>query len=151
GLAGEGREFHLAVDSVGDVSRQRGLAGAGIAEQAENLRRAVLAGLGLEPVGNGFERGILVRAESGHAGLTGYERELRLGFHNLVIRVSQSSRLPRRGIAIRKVRWTWLARGVHSEKNKAGLASRSWERRHEIRHFLRAAIAAPLAGRRRAE
>ena len=34
---------------VGDVPGERGLAGAGIAEQPEDLRRAVRAGLGLEP------------------------------------------------------------------------------------------------------
>ena len=44
-LAGEGGEFHLAVRLVGDVAGKRGLAGAGIAEQAEHLRRAVRAGL----------------------------------------------------------------------------------------------------------
>ena len=65
-LAGEGRELHAAVDAVGDVPRQRGLAGAGIAEQAEHRRRAVLAGLGLEPIGHGFQRRILVRREGGH-------------------------------------------------------------------------------------
>ena len=35
-LAGEGGELHLAVDMLGDVLGERGLAGAGIAEQAEN-------------------------------------------------------------------------------------------------------------------
>jgi hypothetical protein len=35
-LAGEGREFHLAIDAFGDVPRQGGLAGSGIAEQAED-------------------------------------------------------------------------------------------------------------------
>ena len=34
------RELHLAVDAVGDMPRQRGLAGAGIAEQPEHVRRA---------------------------------------------------------------------------------------------------------------
>src|SRR6202012_3321097 len=66
GLAGEGREFHLAVDAVGNMARQRGLAGAGIAEQLEPRRRAVLAGLCLHPVGNGFQRGILMRRKRGH-------------------------------------------------------------------------------------
>ena len=45
GLAGEGREQNLAVDALGDVLGERGLAGAGIAEQAEDRRplpRAVL-------------------------------------------------------------------------------------------------------------
>ncbi len=42
GLAGEGREQHLAVDPLGDVLGERGLAGAGIAEQPEDrgARRA---------------------------------------------------------------------------------------------------------------
>src|SRR5690349_975429 len=65
-LAGEGGVFHLAVDAFGDMPRQRGLAGAGIAEQAEHRRRAVLAGLCLEPVGHGFQRRILMRREAGH-------------------------------------------------------------------------------------
>ena len=65
-LAGEGRELHLAIDAVGDVPRQRGLAGAGIAEQPEHRRRAVLAGLCLQPVGNGLQRGILMRRKGGH-------------------------------------------------------------------------------------
>ena len=62
----EGREFHLAVDAVGDVPRQRGLAGSGIAEQPEDRGRAVLAGFCLEPAGNGLQRGILMRCESWH-------------------------------------------------------------------------------------
>ena len=62
----EGRELHLAIDPVGDMPRQCRFAGAGIAEQPEHRRRAVLAGLGLEPVGNGFQRGILVRRKDGH-------------------------------------------------------------------------------------
>ena len=65
-LAGEGGILHLAIDAFGDVPRQRGLAGAGIAEQAEDGRRAVPAGLGLQPVGNGLQRGILMRRERGH-------------------------------------------------------------------------------------
>ena len=39
-LAGEGAEGDLALDRLGDVAGERGLAGAGIAEQAEQLRRA---------------------------------------------------------------------------------------------------------------
>ena len=35
-LAGEGREQHLAVDALGDVLGERGLAGAGIAEQPKD-------------------------------------------------------------------------------------------------------------------
>ena len=66
GLAGEGREQHLAVDALGDVPRERGLAGARIAEQAEQLRRAARAGLGFQPVGNRVERLILLRGEYGH-------------------------------------------------------------------------------------
>ena len=60
-LAGEGGEHDLAVDALGEVAGERGLAGAGIAEQAEDLRRAVAAGLGLEPVGDGVERLVLMR------------------------------------------------------------------------------------------
>ncbi len=65
-LAGEGREQHLAVDLLGEVAGQRGLAGAGIAEQAEGLRRAALPGLGLEPSRDRLERGILMGGEDGH-------------------------------------------------------------------------------------
>ena len=45
GLAGEGGKLHLAVGLVGDVAGERGLAGAGIAEQTKDLRRAVRPGL----------------------------------------------------------------------------------------------------------
>ena len=69
GLAGEGGELHLAVDAFGDVARQRGLAGAGIAEQAEDRRRAVRAGLGGEPGIDGLERVVLLRGKFGHCGL----------------------------------------------------------------------------------
>ena len=65
-LAGEGGELHLAVDALGDMPRQRGLAGSGIAEQTEDRRRAVPAGLCLHPVGNGLQRGILMRCKNGH-------------------------------------------------------------------------------------
>src|SRR5262249_61528485 len=51
-LAGEGGELYLAVCLLGDVPRERGLAGAGIAEQAKNLRRAVRAGPRFEPFGD---------------------------------------------------------------------------------------------------
>ena len=71
GLAGEGRELHLAVDAFGDVPRERRLAGAGIAEQAEHLRRAAFAGLGLQPVGDGFQRSVLMRREGGHVSVFG--------------------------------------------------------------------------------
>ena len=60
GLAGEGGEMHLAVDAVGDVPGERGLAGAGIAEQAKHLARTARARLFLEPIGDGLERGILM-------------------------------------------------------------------------------------------
>ncbi len=49
GLAGEGGEQHLAVDTLGDVLGERGLAGAGIAEQTEDRGAAAP---GLEPVGD---------------------------------------------------------------------------------------------------
>jgi hypothetical protein len=39
GLAGERRVFHLAVDMRREMPRERGLAGAGIAEQTKQLRR----------------------------------------------------------------------------------------------------------------
>jgi hypothetical protein len=65
-LAGESREFHLAVDAVRNVARQRGLAGAGIAEQAEDRRRAAFAGLCFQPIGDGLQRGILMRRKGGH-------------------------------------------------------------------------------------
>ena len=42
GLAGEGSELHLPVDMLGEIARQRRLAGAGIAEKAQYLRPAVL-------------------------------------------------------------------------------------------------------------
>ena len=67
-LAGEGGELHLAVGVLGEVAGERGLAGAGIAEQAEHLWRAVGARLGLEPLGDGFERIVLVRGELRHGG-----------------------------------------------------------------------------------
>jgi hypothetical protein len=61
GLAGEGRELHLALDSFGDGSRQRGLTGAGIAEQAENRRRAACARLCLQPTGDRAQGCVLMR------------------------------------------------------------------------------------------
>ncbi len=66
GFAGERGVFHVAVDTVGDVPGQGGLAGAGITEQAEHLRCAAFARLGLDPVGHGVQRSILVRSECGH-------------------------------------------------------------------------------------
>ena len=65
-LAGEGGELHLAVGVLGEVAGERGLAGAGIAEQAEDLRRAVRAGLVLEPGGDGIEGGVLMRGKLRH-------------------------------------------------------------------------------------
>src|ERR1700712_755792 len=65
-LAGEGREFDLAIDAVRNMPRQRGLAGSGIAEQPEYRRRPVLARFGLEPARHGVERGFLVRGKDGH-------------------------------------------------------------------------------------
>ena len=65
GLAGEGGEMHLAVDALGDVAGERGLAGAGIAEQPEYLARAA-RGLFYQPIGNRLERGILMRRENRH-------------------------------------------------------------------------------------
>ena len=55
GLAGEGGVENLAVDSVGDVPCERRLAGAGIAEEAEDLPIAAL-----DPARDGFKRGILL-------------------------------------------------------------------------------------------
>ena len=60
GLAREGAEDDIALDIVGDPARQGGLAGAGIAEQAEHLRTA-----GLAPLGDGFERRVLLGREPG--------------------------------------------------------------------------------------
>ena len=66
GLAGEGRVLHLAVDMRREVPRERGLAGAGIAEQAEELRRAALARLVAEPARDRLQRGVLMGREVGH-------------------------------------------------------------------------------------
>ena len=66
GLAGERREFHLAVDVRGEVARKRGLAGARIAEQAEELRRAALARLVLQPAGDHVEGRVLMGREFWH-------------------------------------------------------------------------------------
>ena len=57
-LAGEGGELHLAVDMLGEIARQRRLAGAGIAEQPENLRPA-----GLQPSRDRLQRVILLGRE----------------------------------------------------------------------------------------
>ena len=66
GLAGEGREQHLAVDAFGDVPGERGLAGARIAEQAEDGGGVASAGLGLEPVRDRGERIVLMGRENRH-------------------------------------------------------------------------------------
>ena len=68
GLAGEGGEQNLAVDRLGEVPRQRGLAGAGVAEQPEGLGRAALPGLGLKPGRDRLEGGVLMRSKDGHCG-----------------------------------------------------------------------------------
>ena len=60
GLAGEGCVKHLAVHRLGDMLGERGLAGTRIAEQAENLWRVAAARLGLEPVRDRLEGGILM-------------------------------------------------------------------------------------------
>ena len=56
----------LPSTTFGDVARQRGLAGAGIAEQAEDERVCRAAGLGLEPFGDGLQRGVLLRRKCRH-------------------------------------------------------------------------------------
>ena len=60
-LAGIGAEGDLAVDALGDVPGERRLAGAGIAEEAED--RPVAAA---QPIGDGLQGGILLR-RPGHA------------------------------------------------------------------------------------
>src|SRR4051794_25945833 len=103
GLAGKGREFDLAADPVGDVPRQRGLAGSGIAEQPEHRRRAVPARLGLQPIGDGFERRILMRRKRGHGVSAEGERAV-IGRDSLAlkltIRAFHARSLPRRGIDV---------------------------------------------------
>src|SRR6185312_2399786 len=68
GLAGEGGELHLTIDMLGEILGERGLACARIAEQAENLRGVLRAGLGFEPIANGVERLVLNGSELRHAG-----------------------------------------------------------------------------------
>src|SRR4051812_44744025 len=53
------------------MARQGGLAGTGIAEEAENTWRAVLAGFGLEPASDRAERCVLMRGENRHSASTG--------------------------------------------------------------------------------
>jgi hypothetical protein len=57
-LAGEGGELHLSVDVLGEVARQRRLAGAGIAEQAKERRAPFL-----QPAGDGLQRLVLLRGK----------------------------------------------------------------------------------------
>ena len=66
GLAGEGRVLHLALDMRREMARERGLAGARIAEQAEQLRRPGFAGPRLEPAGDRLEGRVLMGREFGH-------------------------------------------------------------------------------------
>ena len=56
----EGDGPHLAFDILGNESRQRGLSGSGIAEQAKAGGVPLQPGDSLEPVGNGLQRGILM-------------------------------------------------------------------------------------------
>ena len=66
-LAGEGGELHLAVDMLGEMAGERGLAGAGIAKQAEHLARvAVRTRLILQPGGDRLQRGVLMGGELRH-------------------------------------------------------------------------------------
>ena len=62
GLAGEGREQHIAIDILRDMLGERGLARSGIAEQAEELRATPLARR-LVPFGNRLKGTILLRRE----------------------------------------------------------------------------------------
>ena len=55
-LAGVGGKAHLAVGVFGELSRERRLAGAGVAEQPEDLRLAAL-----QPGGDGLEGVLLLR------------------------------------------------------------------------------------------
>ena len=54
-LSGEGAESGLAVDAFGEMTGERRLARAGIAEEAEDLRRLALG----KPRRDGFERAVL--------------------------------------------------------------------------------------------
>ena len=66
GLAREGAEDDLAIHIFGEMARERGLAGARIAEQAKHLRRAGDAGARLEPGRDRLEGGILMWREDRH-------------------------------------------------------------------------------------
>src|SRR5690606_8153325 len=56
GLAGEGRELNLTVDMLGEIARQRRLAGAGITEKPKERLLPLL-----QPAGHGAERLVLLR------------------------------------------------------------------------------------------
>jgi hypothetical protein len=58
--------LHLAVDMRREMARERGLSGARIAEQPEQLRRAALARPVLEPAGDRLEGRVLMGREFGH-------------------------------------------------------------------------------------
>jgi len=64
GFPGIGGEADAAVDMFGEVLGERGLAGAGVTEQAEDRRAA-----GMQPAGGSAQRTILLRAKS-HRGTT---------------------------------------------------------------------------------
>ena len=66
-LAGEGCEQDLAIDMFGEMARQRGLARACIAEQAEHRRAAFL-----EPFRDRLQRGILLGGELHALGSSGF-------------------------------------------------------------------------------
>ncbi len=57
GFAGIGAELHVAGDVAGDMAGERGLAGSGIAEQAEDLRRSRFG----DPVRHRAQRLFLLR------------------------------------------------------------------------------------------
>ena len=65
GLAGVGGEDDIAVHRLGDVPGERGLAGAGIAEQAEHLRRARL-----QPARHLGQGGILLKRPAHRKAIT---------------------------------------------------------------------------------
>ncbi len=56
GLARESRKGDRAIDILGDFLGERGLAGAGIPEEPEQLRLAAF-----QPRGDGFQRRVLLR------------------------------------------------------------------------------------------
>ena len=78
-LAGEGGEGDLAFGILGELARERRLAGAGIAEQAEDLRLAAL-----QPGRDGLERVVLLRRPA-HGGVrSGAGGARRAGFENFI-------------------------------------------------------------------